>query len=111
MSRNGHSRKWSAVISLRATIAITALFGLLVIRSIAPHFPRLPSFHLSARNVALSQGHRPHFDSERIEWSAPANAFFPYPPAGVAAILTASLQPSSKLRTKGFRYNRPPPVC
>lgn len=111
MSRNGHTRKWSPAISLRATIAITALFGLLVIRSASPQFPRLPSLHLSARNVALNQGHRPHFDSERIQWSAPASVFFPYPPAAVSTNLTVTLEPFSKLRTKGFRYNRPPPFC
>lgn len=96
-------------MSLRSTIAITALFGLLVIRSASPHFPR-PSFSLSARNVALNQGHRPHFDSERIQWSAPASVFFPYPPAAVTTHPSASLQSFSRLRTKGFRYNRPPPV-
>jgi hypothetical protein len=92
-------------------IAIAALFGLLAIRSASPHFPWLSSVHLSTRNVVLNQGHRPHFDSERIQWSAPARVFFFYAPAAVATKLSAFLEPSSKLQTKGFRYNRPPPVC
>lgn len=111
MLRNRHSRSLAAAIWFHSTIAIVALFALLVIRSASPHFLHLPSLHLSARNVALNPGHRPHFDSERLQWSAPVSVFFSYPPAAVSTSLTASLQVSFKLRTKGFRYNRPPPIC
>jgi len=95
----------------RSTIAMVALFALLVIRNASPHLPPLPSLHHSAHNVASNPAHRPHFDSERLQWSAPASIFLPFPLSAVATQLNATSQPYSKLQSKGFRYNRPPPVC
>lgn len=99
------------VIDWRATVAIAALFAFLAIRNASPHFPRLPSLHHSAHNVPSNPGHRPHFDSERLQWSAPAGIFSPFPPVAISTQLIAFLQPPSKLQSKGFHYNRPPPAC
>jgi len=91
-------------------IALAAVFAFLAIRNVPPKFPQRPSIHHSSINAVFNHGHRPHFDSDRPQWSSPAKAFFPFSPAAESQDLNSASQGLSALRTKGFRYNRPPPL-
>lgn len=112
MSLNGHTRsRRREAISFQSTLAFAALFAFLVIRNAPPDFPRPPSAHHSLITVVSNHSHRPHFDSDGLQWSAPVKVFLPFPPAAVSAHFTSSSQLLSTLQTKGFHYNRPPPAC
>lgn len=91
-------------------VASAALFAFLVIRNAPPHCPPHLSIPRSSIKAALHQGHRPHFDSDRFEWSAPAKAFLPYSPGAESPCLNCVSQVASALQTEGTHYNRPPPV-
>jgi hypothetical protein len=111
MSSNGHPRDHvRGVIWSQALFAFAALFALLVIRNIPPDFPNPPSLHHSSVTDVSNYGHRPHFDSDGLQWSAPVSHFLPIPPAAESAHLTPAPQLWSALQTKGFHYNRPPPA-
>jgi hypothetical protein len=108
MSLNGDPRDRSR--GTRAILAFAALFALLVVRIAVPDFPKPPSLHHSSISTVSDHGQRPHFDSERLQWSAPVTHFLPFPPAFESAHLIPTSQLWSALQTKGFHYNRPPPV-
>jgi hypothetical protein len=113
VSLNGHFRggkRKGKAIGIREMIALAAVFAFLVIRNVPPNFPQRPSIHHSSISAVFNHGHRPHFDSDRLQWSSPAKMFFPFSPAGDAQDLNSASQVLSALQTKGFRYNRPPPL-
>lgn len=97
-------------IWIQAFLAFTALFALLVARNVPPEFPKLPSLHYSSVIAVSNHGQRPHFDSDGSQWSAPVSVFLPFPPAAESTHLGVTPQLLSALQTKGFHYNRPPPV-
>jgi len=111
MSSNGHpqNRRREAVWS-QALLAFAAVFALLLIRTAPPDFPKLPSVHHTSINAVSSHDQRPRFDSDGLQWSAPVGHFLPLPPAAECAHLTPVTRLWSALQTKGFHYNRPPPV-
>jgi hypothetical protein len=106
-------RSWNCrrkVILNQGTVALAALFAFLVIRNTPPHFLPQPSLHQSSIYSVFSHGHKPHFDSDRFQWSAPGKAFVPFPLAAESSYSSPASQVLSALQTEGFRYNRPPPT-
>jgi hypothetical protein len=94
----------------RATLASIALLGILAARSVPTQFPRALGGH-STISADSHHDQRPRFDHADSQWSAPANGFLPTPPAAKSTQLAPVPQLFSSLQTKGFRYNRPPPIC
>jgi len=99
-----HGTMW-----IRAVLACAALFALLAARNVPPDFPRAPCVH-STVGTASHHDQRPRFDNSGLKWSAPAASFLPTPPVAESAHLAPTPQPFSTLQTKGFHFNRPPPI-
>jgi hypothetical protein len=104
-SRNGvNSRAWARIV-----LACVALAAVLVARHIPPDFPAEPSIH-SAVNANSHHDQRPRFNNNGLQWSTPADVFLPAPPVAESADLASAAEPLPRLKTKGFHYNRPPPL-
>jgi hypothetical protein len=104
-SRNGvNSTAWARIV-----LACVALAAVLVARHISPSFPAEPSIH-SAFSANSHHDQRPRFNNDGLQWCAPADVFLPAPPVARAAHLASAAEPLPKLQTKGFHYNRPPPL-
>lgn len=113
VSLTGHSgggKRKEKAIWIRGMIALAAVFAFLVIRNSPPNFPQRLSIHQSSVTAVFNHGYRLHFDSDRLHWSSPAKTFFPFSPSARSQDLNSASQVLSALRTKGFRYNRPPPL-
>ena len=105
-----HFRSGShGTIWMRAVVASAMLFAVLAARNVPPHFPKAPGVR-SAVSDNSHHDQRPRFDNSGSKWSAPADSFLPDPPAAESAHLAPTPQLFSTLQTKGFHYNRPPPV-
>ena len=94
---------------IRAALASVALFAVLAARNVPPHFPSASRVH-SAANVDSHHDQRPRFDNSGSKWSAPVDSFQPVPPTPESARLTPAPRLFSTLQTKGFHFNRPPPI-
>jgi hypothetical protein len=97
-------------ISKEVFFGIVAIFALLAARNVPPDFPPVSSHDFSIRAVS-SHDHRPHFDFNGLQWTAPVSVFLPLPPVAMSSRLAAVSQLVSTIQTKGFHYNRPPPIC
>jgi hypothetical protein len=95
---------------IEGMVALAALFALLVIRSVPPHFSQHLSIHHPSVKAVFSLSHKPHFDSDRWQWSAPVKTLLPFPPAAESSDLRPACQMLPALQTEGFHYNRPPPA-
>ena len=96
-------RSWTEVL-----LASSALLALLVARNALPDFPKVPSAQ-SAASAVSHHDQRPRFD-HGPQWSAPADRFLPRPPVAESSHLAPRPQRFLALQTKGFHYNRPPPI-
>ncbi len=94
---------------IQALLALLALFSVLAARNVQPHFPGAPGTH-STVNSDSHRDQRPRFDNSGPQWSAPAESFFPMPPAAESAHVTPVPQLFCTLQTKGLHFNRPPPI-
>lgn len=111
MRVRGYNRRAKRkAIYFQLIAALMALFALLVMRNAPPEISQLPSLHHSSLRSVSNHGHRPHFDSDASQWSAPVSHFLPFPPVAESAHLAFSSQEFSSFQAKGFHYNRPPPV-
>jgi hypothetical protein len=117
MSLDRHPRSGRrGTIRIHAIVAFSALVALLVARNIPPDFHQAVSLQYSSVasvfsiSAVSSHDQRPRFDCNGSQWSAPAASFLPFPPAAVSvhSACTSHLFPNRN--TKGFHYNRPPPV-
>jgi hypothetical protein len=101
---------------IHAILAVAAVFGLLVARNVPPEFREGQSLrHSSIRcastlSTASNHDQRPRFDFNGLGWSVPVEEFLPFPPTSFSAHLTSISQLFPALHTKGFHYNRPPPL-
>jgi hypothetical protein len=96
-------------IWIRAVLASIALLAVLAARNVPPHFPSASRVH-SAASADSHHDQRPRFDNSGSKWSAPADSFRPVPPTPESAHLTPTPRLFSTLQTKGFHFNRPPPI-
>jgi hypothetical protein len=96
---------WAQIV-----LVIPALSAVLVARNIPPTFPTQPSVH-SAISASSHHDQRPRFDYNQALWSTPESTFLPVPPTIESARLTLVLQLAFSLKTKGYHYNRPPPLA
>jgi len=97
-------------IWVQTILAPAVLFTLLVARNAPPVFSQAPSLHHSAISAGANQNHRPHFESDGLQWGVVVAGFLPFPPPADSAHLVPTSHLSSTLQTKGFHYNRPPPA-
>jgi hypothetical protein len=93
----------------QAVLISVVLSGVLVARNIPPNFPTRPAAH-SAFSATSHHDQRPRFNHDGFQWNSPVDAFLPTPPAAESAELAPASQLFSILQTKGFHYNRPPPL-
>lgn len=93
---------------MRALFACTALIGVLAARNVLPQFPHPLNTHSVSSDSHLDQ--RPRFDNSGSKWSAPTDCFLPTPPVAESHHLAPAPQLFSTLQTKGFHFNRPPPI-
>src|SRR5579864_424999 len=111
VSCSGHRRSGRRnPLLIRGVVALAALFAFLVIRNAPPHFVRQLSLHHSSIKTVFNHGPKPHFDFDRLPWSAPVKSFLPFTPAAESSDLSPTAQVLSGLQAKGFHYNRPPPI-
>jgi hypothetical protein len=94
---------------IRALLVSAALFAIFAARGVPPSFPHATAL-ASAISADTHHDQRPRFDDSGTQWSAPAAIFVPYPPSAESAHLTLALRFPSTLQTKGFHFNRPPPI-
>jgi len=99
-----HGRIW-----IQAGLACVALFAVLAARNVPPDFFKSPCIH-SAISDDSHHDQRPRFDDSGSKWKAPADTFRLLPPTAESAHLTPTPQLFSTPQTKGFHYNRPPPI-
>src|SRR5579864_3218984 len=110
MSRDSHPRRGrQAMLLLQTVLTFATIFTLLISRNTPPTFPRVPTLSHSISAV-LSPAHRPQFDSNGVQWSAPVDSSLLIPSSATSAHFNPACQRFSGIQTKGFHYNRPPPV-
>ena len=98
-----------ARVGIRPLLACTAFLTLIVARNALPHFPKAPSAQCAARAV-FHHDQKPKFDHHGPQWGVPRAAFLPGQAAPESPQVALIPQLFSTLQSKGFRYNRPPPV-
>lgn len=96
-------------IWIRGVLASIALLAVLGARNVPPHFPSVSHVH-SAASADSHHDQRPRFDNGASKWSAPVDSFRPVPPTAQSAHVTPTPRLFSTLQTKGFHFNRPPPI-
>jgi hypothetical protein len=109
MEHEGHFRSGRRRATwMRVVVASVALFSIFAARSTPSQFPDAPANHSIGADSHHEQ--RPRFDRGAFSWSAPVAAFVLLPPSAEPPNLTPASQVTSTLQTKGFHFNRPPPV-
>jgi hypothetical protein len=93
----------------QAVLASVALSAVLVARSIPPSFSLRSSVSASISAIT-HHDQRPRFDHNQAQWNTPRDTFLLAPPAPESVHVTTELQLVVTLNTKGFHYNRPPPL-
>jgi hypothetical protein len=101
---SSHGAVWS-----RAVLVSVVFFAVLAARNVPPHFPKVAGTQ-SAISADSHHDQRPRFNTNSSKWSAPTDSFVPFPPAAESAHITPTPQLFSTLQTKGFHFNRPPPL-
>jgi hypothetical protein len=110
MSLERHLRSGSnRTMWTRAVLASAALFALLAARNVPPDFTKAPCVQ-STVAAALHHDQRPRFDNGGLKWSAAPATFVLAPPIAESAHLAPAPRLFSTLQTKGFHFNRPPPI-
>ena len=111
MSLERHFRYGSQrTIWIGTTFASLALFATLAARNALPHFPQRPRVQ-SSINAESHRDPRPRFDDNDSNWVAPAESLPQLlPPIAESAHLTPSPRRFAAIQTKGFHFNRPPPI-
>ena len=109
MEHKGHFRSGTRRTTwMRVVLASVALFAIFAARSTPSQFPDATATHSIGADSHHEQ--RPRFDHGTLSWSAPAAAFVLFPPSAEPLHLTPASQVTSRLQTKGFHFNRPPPL-
>jgi hypothetical protein len=96
-------------VMIRAVLASVALLAIFAAREVPTDFPHATDL-ASTSSADTHHDQRPRFDNSGSQWSAPAAIFVPFPPSAESAHLTFAPKFPSTLQTKGFHFNRPPPI-
>lgn len=102
--RGIHGRIW-----IRTVLACVALLAVLAARNVAADFSQAPCVH-AVIGASPHHDQKPRFDDSNSEWCAPANGFQLLPPTAESIHVPLTPHLSSTVQTKGFHYNRPPPM-
>ncbi len=100
---DGHGAMW-----IRAVLAFIVLLGVFAAREVPSHFSDA-GIH-STVGADSHHDQRPRFDQGASDWNAPPAIVLVFPPTGESQHLMFTAQLLSTLRTKGFHFNRPPPI-
>lgn len=92
----------------RAAVMCVAALSLLLARSAPPSLPH--TFADSAVISGADDTHRFLFDQENFQWGTFASFAQSTPPPVAAPHRVMSAEPSLEVSTKGWHYNRPPPI-
>jgi len=110
MSLQGNFRNGSrGTIWSRAVLASVVFLAVLAARNVPPHFPKAASAQ-SAISADSHHDQRPRFNINSSKWSAPTDIFVPAPPTAESVHVAPAPQLFCMLQSKGFHYNRPPPL-
>ncbi len=101
--RDGRKAVW-----VQAILASIVLISVFAARGAPTHFADATS----DRSISAESHHdqRPRFDHAGSGWSAPVAAVLLFPPSVGPSHLAPVGLPVPTLPTKGFRFNRPPPI-
>jgi hypothetical protein len=94
---------------IETTIAVAALFALLAVRNAEPEFSALNTTHYSVVN-APSHDPKPRFNCDTEDWTLPVRGVLTLPTITESLRRPFAARFAPMLQTKGFPYNRPPPV-
>jgi hypothetical protein len=92
------------------TISALVVFSLLVAQNIRVEFPQPSS--VSQYSITAGPAHRQpqRFYPDGVQWTAPVGGFVILSTSGGSASQSFTQQLLPATQTKGFRFNRPPPV-
>jgi hypothetical protein len=93
----------------RAVLAAVVLFAIFAARGVPPDFSQALNPHST---IAANSHHdqRPRFVDSAYQWGAPPATFQLTLPNAELAGLIVEPEVFSTIQTKGFHFNRPPPV-
>jgi hypothetical protein len=102
-----HRAQWPLIH--RAALGALVLFAIFAARGVPPDFSRALNSHPTLE-ANSHHDQRPRFDDSAYQWSAPPASFQIRLPDAELAGLIVEPEVFSTIQTKGFRFNRPPPV-
>jgi len=108
MSPQRHFRSGGNALGIRCRLVFFVLIAIFVARCAPAAFLGATSEHSIAADSHHDQ--RPRFDSRVLGWSAPIAAFVLVPPNAEPLNLAVAQPVFFTLQTKGFHFNRPPPI-
>jgi len=111
MSLERHSRSGNrGSVLIRALLVSVVLLGVLAARDVPPQFLDVIGTHAT---ISADSHHdqRPRFDNNASRWSAPAADFALFLPTAKSAEIRTAPKLFRTLESKGFHFNRPPPVA
>lgn len=105
---HGQCRK--SVSLIQAAVVYTALFSLLLGRAVPANFPPQASLRASVR-CSSPDHQRSCFEREGSRWAMLSSSFLPCALQSSSVKTSPSFDPLLPRSTKGFHYNRPPPLA
>jgi hypothetical protein len=108
MSSQRHFRSSGNAIGIRGRLVFFVLIAIFAARSAPAVFLGATTEHSIAADSRHDQ--RPRFNSRVLAWTAPIAAFVLFPADAEPLNLAAAQELFLTLQTKGFHFNRPPPI-
>jgi hypothetical protein len=111
MLHNRHFRKRSCCFPWSAALVCIVALTLLLARTASPSFSQTSSPLQSTAKCETTHAKRQCLDhDDGFQASLPTQAFKTSPPPISFSQLALANEPPPPLQSKGFRYNRPPPL-
>jgi hypothetical protein len=110
MSLQRHFRSGDhGLVLIRAVLVSIVLLGILAARNVPSQFLDATGAHYT---ISADSHHdqRPRFDNNASHWSAPAANFALFLPTAKSADVKTTPKLFRTLQSKGFHFNRPPPI-
>jgi hypothetical protein len=92
------------------TVPALVVFSLLVAENVRVEFPQPPSVTQYSIRAGSAHCQPQRFCPDGVQWTAPVGAFVILPTGGGSASGNFIQQLFRAMQTKGYRFNRPPPV-
>jgi hypothetical protein len=94
---------------IESVLTVASLFSLLAVRYAPPELSALNTAQGSVCN-ALSHDLKPKFNCDVEDWTLPVRVVLMLPTITESLKLPLAPRFASRPHTKGFRYDRPPPI-